>query len=50
MGSHVVIDDFVFVDGSGGLEIGSHVHVAAYASLWAADGSCLATSPAFLGW
>ena len=32
VGSHVVIDDFVFIDGSGGVAIGSHGHVAAYAA------------------
>jgi acetyltransferase-like isoleucine patch superfamily enzyme len=33
VGSHVIIDDFVFIDGSGGIAIGSHVHIASFASL-----------------
>jgi acetyltransferase-like isoleucine patch superfamily enzyme len=30
VGSHVIVDDFVFVDGGGGVEIGSHVHIASF--------------------
>ena len=33
VGSHVIVDDFVFIDGGGGVSIGSHVHIASYASL-----------------
>ena len=33
IGSHVIVDDFVFLDGSGGLSIGSHVHIATHASI-----------------
>jgi galactoside O-acetyltransferase len=33
VGSHVVVDDFVFIDGGGGLEIGSHVHIASFVSV-----------------
>jgi galactoside O-acetyltransferase len=33
LGSHIVVDDFVFVQGGRGLEIGSYVHVASFASI-----------------
>jgi acetyltransferase-like isoleucine patch superfamily enzyme len=33
IGSHVLIDDFVFLQGGEGLLIGSYVHVAAFASV-----------------
>ena len=33
MGSHIIVDDFVFLQGGQGLEIGDHVHVAAFASI-----------------
>jgi galactoside O-acetyltransferase len=36
VGSHVIIDDFVLLQGGGGLEIGNHVHVAAFASVMGA--------------
>lgn len=39
LGSHVRIDDFcVFSAGAGGIEIGNHIHIAAYTSL---IGSCI---------
>ena len=31
--SHVIIDDFVFLDGGESLTIGSHVHIAAYVGI-----------------
>jgi acetyltransferase-like isoleucine patch superfamily enzyme len=33
IGSHVVIDDFVFLQGGDGLELGSYVHIASFASI-----------------
>jgi acetyltransferase-like isoleucine patch superfamily enzyme len=33
VGSHVIVDDFVFLDGGQGLEIGSHVHIASFVSV-----------------
>ena len=33
VGSHVIVDDFVFIDGGEGLSIGSHVHIASFVSL-----------------
>jgi galactoside O-acetyltransferase len=33
VGDHVVIDDFVMVQGGTGLEIGSYVHIASFASI-----------------
>jgi acetyltransferase-like isoleucine patch superfamily enzyme len=33
VGSHVIVDDFVFLDGGESLKIGSHVHIAAYARI-----------------
>lgn len=33
VGHDVIIDDFVFLQGAGGLRIGSHVHVASFASI-----------------
>lgn len=33
IGNHVIVDDFVFLDGGVSLDIGSYVHVAAYVSI-----------------
>jgi acetyltransferase-like isoleucine patch superfamily enzyme len=33
VGSHVIVDDFAFIDGSGGISIGSHVHIASYVGI-----------------
>lgn len=33
IGSHVIIDDFVFMDGGGGISVGSHVHIASHVSI-----------------
>jgi acetyltransferase-like isoleucine patch superfamily enzyme len=33
VGSHVVVDDFVFIDGGGGVTVGSHVHIASFVSI-----------------
>ena len=33
VGSHVIIDDFVFLDGGESLSIGSHVHIASYVGI-----------------
>ncbi len=33
LGSHVLVDDFVFLQGGGGLRIGSYVHIASFASI-----------------
>lgn len=33
VGSHVIVDDFVFLDGGGSLTIGSHVHIASYVGI-----------------
>ena len=33
VGDHVIVDDFVFLDGGAGLHIGSHVHVATFTSI-----------------
>lgn len=33
IGDHVIVDDFVFLDGKGGVVIGSHVHIAGFVSL-----------------
>lgn len=33
VGSHVVVDDFVFLDGGASLTIGSHVHIASFVSI-----------------
>jgi acetyltransferase-like isoleucine patch superfamily enzyme len=33
VGSHVIVDDFAFLDGSGALRIGSHVHIASFVSI-----------------
>jgi acetyltransferase-like isoleucine patch superfamily enzyme len=33
LGSHIVVDDFVFLQGGQGLEIGDYVHVASFASI-----------------
>jgi acetyltransferase-like isoleucine patch superfamily enzyme len=33
VGSHVVVDDFVFLQGGSGLEIGDYVHIASFASV-----------------
>jgi acetyltransferase-like isoleucine patch superfamily enzyme len=32
-GDHVLVDDFVFLQGGAGLRIGSYVHIAAFASI-----------------
>jgi acetyltransferase-like isoleucine patch superfamily enzyme len=33
LGSHIVVDDFVFLQGGQGLEIGDYVHIASFASI-----------------
>jgi acetyltransferase-like isoleucine patch superfamily enzyme len=33
MGDHVLVDDFVFLQGGAGLQIGSYVHIASFASI-----------------
>lgn len=33
VGSHVIVDDFVFLDGGESLTIGSHAHIASYVSI-----------------
>jgi galactoside O-acetyltransferase len=33
LGDHVLIDDFVFLQGGAGLDIGSYVHIASFASI-----------------
>jgi acetyltransferase-like isoleucine patch superfamily enzyme len=33
VGSHVIIDDFVFLDAGASLTLGSHVHIAAYVGI-----------------
>jgi acetyltransferase-like isoleucine patch superfamily enzyme len=33
VGSHVIVDDFVFLDGGESLSIGSHVHIASHAAV-----------------
>jgi len=33
VGSHVIVDDFVFLDGGRSLSIGSHVHIASHAAI-----------------
>ena len=33
VGSHVIVDDFVFLDGGESLSIGSHVHIASYVGI-----------------
>jgi galactoside O-acetyltransferase len=33
VGSHVIVDDFVFLDGGASLSIGSHVHIASYVGI-----------------
>jgi galactoside O-acetyltransferase len=33
VGSHVIVDDFVFIDGSGEVSIGSHVHIASFVGI-----------------
>lgn len=33
VGSHVIVDDFVFLDGGTSLTIGSHVHIASHAGI-----------------
>jgi galactoside O-acetyltransferase len=33
VGSHVVVDDFVFLDGGESLSIGSHVHIASFVGI-----------------
>jgi acetyltransferase-like isoleucine patch superfamily enzyme len=33
VGSHVIVDDFVFLDGGESLTIGSHVHIASYVGI-----------------
>jgi acetyltransferase-like isoleucine patch superfamily enzyme len=33
LGSHIVVDDFVFLQGGRGLEIGDYVHIASFASI-----------------
>jgi acetyltransferase-like isoleucine patch superfamily enzyme len=33
LGDHVLIDDFVFLQGGAGLRIGSYVHIASFASI-----------------
>jgi acetyltransferase-like isoleucine patch superfamily enzyme len=33
IGSHVIVDDFVFLDGGDGLSIGSYVHIAGFVSI-----------------
>jgi len=39
VGDHVIVDDFVFLDGGAGLRIGSHVHVAGFVSI-VGGGTC----------
>ena len=34
VGSHVIVDDFVFIDGGQSLTIGSHVHIAGDLPPW----------------
>jgi len=33
VGDHVIVDDFVFLDGGGGLHLGSYVHIAGFSSI-----------------
>ena len=33
LGAHVIIDDFAFLDGKGGMDIGSWIHIAGYTSI-----------------
>ncbi len=33
VGSHVIVDDFVFLDGGESLSVGSHVHIASYVAI-----------------
>jgi galactoside O-acetyltransferase len=33
LGSHIVVDDFVFLQGGQGLDIGDYVHIASFASI-----------------
>jgi acetyltransferase-like isoleucine patch superfamily enzyme len=33
LGSHIVIDDFAFLQGGDGLSVGSYVHIASFASI-----------------
>jgi len=33
IGSHVIVDDFVFLDGGKSMTIGSHVHIASHAGI-----------------
>lgn len=33
VGDHVIVDDFVFLQGGDGLRIGSHVHIASFVSI-----------------
>jgi acetyltransferase-like isoleucine patch superfamily enzyme len=33
VGSHVIVDDFVFIDGGQSVSIGSHVHIASYVGI-----------------
>src|SRR4051812_18005666 len=33
VGAHVIVDDFVFLDGGESLSIGSHVHIASYVGI-----------------
>lgn len=40
VGSHVIIDDFVFIGAHAKLEIGNHVHIASHASI-TGGGECL---------
>ncbi len=40
VGSHVIVDDFVFIDGRAGLTIGDHVHIAGFVSI-IGQGECV---------
>ena len=33
VGDHVIVDDFVFLDGGGGVHLGSYVHIAGFSSI-----------------
>jgi galactoside O-acetyltransferase len=39
VGNHVIVDDFVFLDGGASLRIGSHVHIASFVSI-VGGGTC----------
>jgi galactoside O-acetyltransferase len=49
VGSHVIVDDFVFLDGGRRLSIGSYVHVAGFSSIIGA-GVCELADFATLSW